>query len=518
MKRWISFLLLAAISICLLMGCGEKAPEPEKPQVFSAGFAKVDISPKVSLPLDGYSGANEAKNRWSNFTEKPLYVTCTAITDEKGTTVLVLTLDLLNAATSDTLRPVIAEAVGVPTERIIFHCTHTHSSVALNIAEPAVMDYISQLTESAISASRQALEDRKPVTALETGFSRTEYCNSVRHYLLSNGEYIAYTGAKVPEGATWYGYTSDADNLLQVVKFTRDGGKPILLVNWQAHPCAAVDKKTVTSDYPGILRETLEQELDCHAVYIQGAAGNLMTATELASEKMKFDRNYLQLGQLLAEKAVEAISNSRPVELTDISMQEKNLEMQDKYGNNRNLFLYGFSIGQFAMVTAPFEIFDTNAMAVKETSPFQMTFFASCTNGAGGYLPTPESFDWTQAYEARITSFPKGTAETVQAAQTQLLSDLFATTGQSSAQKPEGYVRPAYAPQSDGVTYYRSVYSIADFQPLKNDFYCFEALDEKGNRVKLLIKDMSIAQQIVDTPAANYLFDQQNVVVGVEPA
>ena len=241
-------------------------------------------------------------------------------------------------------------------------------------------------------------------------------------------------------------------------------------------------------------------------------------ATELASEKMKFDRNYLQLGQLLAEKAVEAISNSQPVELTDISMQEKNLEMQDKYGNNRNLSLYGFSIGQFAMVTAPFEVFDTNAMAVKETSPFQMTFFASCTNGAGGYLPTPESFDWTQAYEARITSFPKGTAETVQAAQTQLLSDLFATTGQSSAQKPEGYVRPAYAPQSDGVTYYRSLYSVADFQPVQNGFYIFEALDEKGNRVKLLVKDMAVAQQIVDTPAAQYLFDQQNVVVGVQPA
>ena len=518
MKKWLSYMILLAMILAVLAGCGEEKTTPEAPRVLSAGFAKVDISPKTSVPLDGYSGANEAKNRWSNFTEKPLYVTCTAISDEKGNAVLVITLDILNAAISDTLRSIVSDATGIGVDRIILHATHTHSSVAISIPDPAVMDYISQLTEQTILASRQALEDRKPITAVETGFSRTESCNSVRHYLLTNGEYIAYTGAKVPTGESWYGYTSDADNLLQVVKFTRDGGKDIVLVNWQAHPCANVDKKAITSDYPGVLRDTLEQELDCHAVYIQGAAGNLMTATMLSSEILKFDRNYHQLGQLLADKAKEAMAQAQPVELTDLYLQEKKLEMQDKYGNNRTISLYGFSVGDFAMVTAPFEIFDTNAMTVKETSPYRMTFFASCTNGAAGYLPTPESFDWTQAYEARITSFPKGTAETVQAAQTELLAELFRTTGQATTEKPDGYVRPAYEPKSDGVTYYRSLYAVDDLQPLKNDFYCFEALDEHGNRVKLLIKDMALAQQIVDAPAAKFLFDAQNVVVGVIPS
>ena len=30
--------------------------------------------------MDGYSATNEAQFRWSDFTEKPLYLTCTAIT------------------------------------------------------------------------------------------------------------------------------------------------------------------------------------------------------------------------------------------------------------------------------------------------------------------------------------------------------------------------------------------------------------------------------------------------------
>ena len=167
------------------------------------------------------------------------------------------------------------------------------------------------------------------------------------------------------------------------------------------------------------------------------------------------------------------------------------------------------------MITAPFEIFDTNAMAVKEESPYRMTFYASCCGGSNGYLPTPESFDWVQAYEAQITQFPKGTAETVQAAQSQLLQDLFESTGRVEAEKPEGYVRPPYEPKTDGVLYYTCVSSTKDFRPVKNGFYTFETMDEKGNKPLLLIKDLQVAEKILSVESAQYLFDQQNVVVGI---
>lgn len=511
MKRLVA-LLLALIQCCLLLACGQ-----QEPQQFQVGFSKRDITPKVSLPLDGYSGANAAQFRWSDFVEKPLYATCTAITDEKGETLLLITLDLLNATIADTLAAAVAEDTGVPADRILIHATHTHSSVAISVPDPAVIDYLSHLTESVILLSKEALADRKPVETLETGFARTECCNSVRHYLLSNGEYIAYTAAKLPAGATWYGYTSEADNLLQAVRISRRDGKDILLVNWQAHPCADVNKKTITADYPGILREELETKMDCHAVYIQGGAGNLMTGTELASEKLKHDRNYHQLGQLLAEKTTEALTQGRAVSVTDICFGKKELELQTKYGDIRNVLLRGFSIGDFALVTAPFEIFDTNAMAVKESSPYQMTFYASCCGGSNGYLPTPESFDWVQAYEARITQFPKGTAEQVQTAQIQLLVDMFATTGQTAAEKPAGYVRPVAQPESNGLQYYTGATSLEDFQPAKNGFYAFEATDQKGNRHTLLLQDLQLAQQLLTQRQAEYLFDPQGVVVGILP-
>ena len=519
MKRWITALLLFALCMQCFVGCGKRKGESKEnsPTVFSAGFAKADITPEESMPLDGYDGVNESEYRWSNSVISSLYATCTALSDGEGNTVLFITLDMLLATMADAMSKAISEATGIPISHVLIHCTHTHSSVDINVPDPAVMSYLERLMTDVVEAAKAALADRKPVTNIETGFARTEHCNSVRHYLLTNGEYIAYTAAKLPSDATWYGYTSQSDNLLQVVKFSREGGKSIVLVNWQAHPCANVDKKAITADYPGVLREELEAKLDCHAVYVQGGAGNLMTETELSSQKLLFERDFRELGEVLAESATQALANGRNTAITSIYTAEKEMELEDKYGNPRKITLSCFSIGDFAFVTAPFEIFDINAMAVKETSPFVMTFYASCCGGSNGYLPTPESFDWTQAYEARISSFPKGTAEMVEAAQRQLLSDNFAETGRSIAQKLEGYVRQPWEPQSDGKTYYTFLASTADFRPVKNGFYTFEAMDHKGNKVLLLLKDLAVAEEIIKNPVATYLFDQQNVVVGLIP-
>ena len=513
MKKWISLILVFTLCCGIFTGCGEE--KQEAPGVLSAGFSNADITPEGSLPLDGYSGDNDAQHRWSEYVEKPLYATCTAITDAKGCSVMIITLDLLHASQADIMRSAIAEATGIPFENIIFHCTHDHSSIAVRLSDPQVMDYVGKLTDTVVSIAKQAMEDRKPIQNLETGFGRTDGANSVRHYLLTNGEYAAYTALQMPAGATWYGYFGESDNLLQALKITREGGKPIILVNWQAHPCANVSKKAITSDFPGAMRESLEAAQDCHAVFIQGAAGNLMTATMLQSEMAKHDRTYIELGQLLAETAVDALENGQTVEKTDLFLLQKVLEKESKYGDKRKIYINGFSIGDFAMITAPFETFDTNAMAVKESSPYQMTFYASCANGANGYLPTPESFEWTHAYEVSITSFPKGTAELIEQTQKDLLTELFSKTGRTQAQKPAGYVRDPFVPQSDGLTYYTLAPSLDVFTPVKNGFYSFETLDEKGNRITLLAKDLSVAEKILANPSSKLMFDQQRVVVGI---
>jgi hypothetical protein len=51
-----------------------------------------------------------------------------------------------------------------------------------------------------------------------------------------------------------------------------------------------------------------------------------------------------------------------------------------------------FHIGPLSWATAPGEIFNQLGGAVKRESPFEETFFVSCTNGSIGYVPVPEAY------------------------------------------------------------------------------------------------------------------------------
>ena len=500
----------------LFVGCTHQAePAPEN-TAFSVGFAKKDITPEVSVPMDGYDGANAPAKRWSNSTELPLEANCVAISDTAGTTVLIVTADLLHAYTelTEVVRGKIAEETNLPKENIFFHCTHNHSGPALRgVNTPEITEYLAKLVEDMASVSTEALADRK-AAQMYTTFIRPENCSFVRHYLLSDGTYLSSPGSKMPEGVTYYGQATRPDDLMQLVKFTREGGRDVMLVNWQGHPCAAISKTVLNSDYPGALRKYLADNLDCDALVIQGGGGNMVTTTLLPNVKQYKD--YKEYAQALGEAAVEAAANFVPHALTDILVSEKILPIETKDGGLRKAPLGAFSIGDFALVSAPFEIFDTNAVAVKEGSPYSMTFYASCTNGSNGYLPTEACFGWTQNYEARITQFPKGTADTIQNTQLTILKELFQKSGRTEAEKPQGYVlteEDAY--RTDGKTYTNPAAG-SDFTltALENGFYTI-LLSDGASCEPMIVKNEAVAREIIPLETMQLLFDASNVIVGV---
>lgn len=516
MKKIIALVLAALLGGSLFTGCTQQAEPTSESAEFSVGFAKKDITPETSVPMDGYDGANAPAKRWSNSTELPLEANCVAISDTAGTTVLIVTADLLHAYTelTGTIRTKIAEETSLPTENIFFHCTHNHSGPALRgVNTPEITEYIAKLVENIALVSKEALANRKPAQ-MYTAFTRPENCSFVRHYLLSDGTYLSSPGSSLPTGVTYYGQATRPDDLLQMVKFTRDGGKDVMLVNWQGHPCANVEKTVLNSDYPGALRKYLAKNLDCDVLVIQGGGGNMVTTTLLPNVEQYTD--YMQYAQALGNAAVEAAASFVANETDRILVSEQILPMETKDGGLRKAPLGAFSIGDFALVSAPFEIFDTNAVAVKEGSPYSMTFYASCTNGSNGYLPTEACFGWAQNYEARITQFPKGTADTIQDTQLTILKDLFQKSGRTEAEKPEGYVlteEDVY--QTDGKTYVNPAAG-ADFTltPLENGFYTI-LLSDGAIHEPMIVKNEAVAREIIPLETMQLLFDASNVIVGV---
>ena len=172
-------------------------------------------------------------------------------------------------------------------------------------------------------------------------------------------------------------------------------------------------------------------------------------------------------------------------------------------------------MGDLAFVFAPFEIFDTNAMAVKETSKFPMTFYASCSNNGCGYLPTPPSFDWEITYEAQITHYPKGTAENVQAIFIEMLDGLFAAGGYTEQPKAEGYLTPAFEPSTDGKEYINlTPGDTTSCTPVKNGFYQIALVDGSKIRVFLALNE-EIAHEVMQQATVKCLFNEQHVIVGL---
>lgn len=75
------------------------------------------------------------------------------------------------------------------------------------------------------------------------------------------------------------------------------------------------------------------------------------------------------------------------------------------------------------VAVVPYEMFDTNGMYIKENSPFQMTFVATCANGGYGYFPSLVACK-NGGYEPDTGKYEHGSAEILADLYVQMLKDL----------------------------------------------------------------------------------------------
>ncbi len=499
----LSVLLLMA----LLGGCGGQTAPDTTPAGFSVGYGKADISPEKSVYLSGYG--DPISERMSTGVAEPLYATCVAITDAKGVTALLISLDLLNPMDTvvKPLRENLAEQTGVPFDNIMVCCSHNHSGP--DMRDPV---YSVLLGERITEAVNQAMASRKPAT-METAFTRPEGFNFVRHYLLIDGTYQGEGVGAVPKDQV-YGHYGKADNLLQLVRFNREGDKPVVLMNWQGHPRGTEPNShtTATPNYAGVMRSTVEEGLDCYGSFFLSGSGNVNNNSQISSE-VKHE-NYIVLGEALGQEAIAAAENFKPVNTGDIQVAVSYLGI-DGQEASQGAPLYAMSIGDVAFAFAPFEIFDTNAMAVKENSKFKMTFYSSCTNEKHSYLPTDPSYDWLRHYEVRVTQFPKGTAKVVENILSSLVDKCFTASGNAETEKEEGYITPEFVPTCDGVEYINPAAGDTTAYTKVDNGFCKIVLMDGTTIKQFLTLNEEVAQEVLALSTVKILRNEQNVVVGI---
>ena len=279
----------------------------------------------------------------------------------------------------------------------------------------------------------------------------------VRRYICADGSFDGINYA-YPTGSPAVRHETEADPELQVLKITREGKKDVVMVNWQAHVAHAAGtyKASVSSDFVHYLRAGVEGQMGVQFAYYNGASGNLNLSTRFPELRKYSGSTWIDVGKALVSKVKEACSNVTELKTGEIKVAtgevegvfrevdaarlaqareynyassdaeraavlakykfhsryeaSKIVELGSKTTDSEKISLYAITFGEIAFAGAPYEMFDTSGMEIKNASPYKMTFICAYTNGAQGYMPSFDAFS-RGGYEVHVANYVQGTAE-----------------------------------------------------------------------------------------------------------
>ncbi len=420
------------------------------PEGFSAGFGRADITCEIP--------ANIGPGTDATLVADPLYATCVAVCDGEAVA-LFYHLDVKNIPLSflNMVTRRLKKDYGIAEDHVILNATHSHNSPTSLTGNTR---WLQKLLNGISDAAGQALRDLAPSEAYISKGDTTGFA-FVRRYLCEDGVYRMNPS----KNSKPIEHESEVDNELRAIRFDRGDKKDILLVNWQCHAAhGRGDHPTwISSDFIYGLRSGVEKEMDVHFSYHNGASGNLNFTNAIGPQKA----NYEVAGKELVNVVKETVKNEEKVNTGKIktahstvtlgviqdsaervegakayggaaateqaavlskyglisSYEVSAINTRQSYGEDEAVPLYAISFGDIVFSTSPFEQFDSDGKAVRDASPFKMTFSCAYSNGHYGYLPSSLAFPHG-SYEVYTTYFVEGSSDLVVAGQVALINEL----------------------------------------------------------------------------------------------
>jgi len=229
----------------LLIGAAEAAP-------LMAGAAKVDIT-------DERGPVNDR-----------LYVRALVLKSGDTTTVLVSVdavaiggIGHIKDNYMPNVRAALQKELGIPPNNTLFNASHCHGIVHPNHEARTVQ------------AVKVAMKNLVPVKA-GAGVGQETRIMENRRLILKNGRTVdvrhAYSLPPDAQVAT----VGPVDPEIGVLRLDRMDGKPLAVVyNFACHPIQNVPERGNTADITGFSSKTIEENLGCIALFVQGAGGDI---------------------------------------------------------------------------------------------------------------------------------------------------------------------------------------------------------------------------------------------------
>ncbi len=180
---------------------------------------------------------------------------------------------------------------GVKREELIVVFSHTHAAGLMGLERvnlpggDLIPAYLDELNSKIAALVREAESRLEEVTIL---------------YGTGNCNLAAHRDFWDEENQTWacgYNPGKSADDTVMVARIDNAEGKVIAtLVNYACHPTTlAWDNSLISPDYPGAMRETVENATGAPCLFIQGASAELGPVEGFVGDPAVADRNGRQL-------------------------------------------------------------------------------------------------------------------------------------------------------------------------------------------------------------------------------
>ena len=443
---------------------------------FKAGFARVDVTPPLGIPIPGYFS-----KRIADGVLDPLCIECVAVSDGTNAALIYCVDDLhLTNPFFEKAFPAITAATGVPRDRIYVHSTHTHTG-ACDWPRDGFTDEEKRLTmlyadfriQKLADAGRFALADMAPSTI---ALARKECTNVsfIRRYRMKDGSVRTNPGKMDPNVKETLG---TPDEMLQLVRFKRTGAPDIAIVNFGVHP-DTVNGTKYSADWPAVVRSTFENGIGegVKCLVLNGAQGDVNHfhrfpppgRAALDKKKQQCPMAYAKyMGRAIAGTAMSvwdfcedvpagavggtvracsmpanlpSADEIKWVEMFDagrkneiplgrmeiLTLTSKNSRVRKlKNGPDHfDILVSSVSIGDsIAFAGLPCEPFVDIGRDIKAQSPFKMTVVSCLTNGREGYIPSTKAHS-EGGYEGLSSRFAAPTGDRLVAAQVEQLKKL----------------------------------------------------------------------------------------------
>ena len=395
--------------------------------IIRAGWFRQVISPDIGVGIAGYDGTDVAVGKLDDLVMDGLCL------DDGEHKVLILAFDLLyfDSGTIRRYQRFAADRLGLSdSSAVLVTCSHTHGGPHTRAYskghgedeeyllpdDPDHVDnrYVRELdtkVESAISA----FAEKPNWIRCKVGYHSVA-CDENRNRRFTTADNCA---SFIAHRRALHSLSSGiADKELgTVVLLDPDSLAPLYVIgNYAAHPLAShapgKGGLRITADFPGFYRRYLESETGAQAMFIQGAAGDLVPKDD-------------ELGVAAARQTGENLGKASIASIIDIQRNASRFVMarprlafaaksffspvrkvwRETLGYDRlELKVQCISVGDVAFVGLPGEPVNELGLEVKWHSPYGRTFIAYGATGNCGYI-SPANFVAAGGYEPQNQQF-----------------------------------------------------------------------------------------------------------------